>query len=696
MRFNSVYIDTTYDNMQIAEEFFSRLSLLSELSIHQMNREAGNKDFLIKFKNNKSASEINNRYGKSFTSDTAFNFVKATDSLDSDSLAMFITAPVVYADGKYSGQKNLPPKKVSADAIVKFYFAKGFDSIIIKDTDTDDKYQIIFPKGTAAETDRHLEAFFTTHSATKMAAKRDVEKSLDVMANNYDWTSKSIESVQPFGLFVDCDSILKKFSVLEESTEFLAMFETPLEYSKFKTAVDPILSNSFDQDFSSELMSMKRLFTKFSYADWLKFVTIASGASRFKKEFLDQHFGQINLIHSRISEYRNVEKKFGAKGDKDNTADIVIHSFDNGSEFLKALSEYGTSIKDGVIHIKNGDTVVGKFVQVSLKGNEGDPLGRVTSTIKALYGMKSSKEAIKDLQDSVQYSKIISESFIGDIASKFKVAVKSIQSMGAAIFNKILAYVSAAKSWIKSFVKDVQSHYKKNYSSYGSELFSFKTEAADEFETEIENVLELDKAGQMKFWSKCLKKIKENFASAKIRTPFAYLEFDDTVTEKSMLSKELIVLLIGNYVFSKTISEILSKSSEPTELSNQLIDIVSEMVFGKTDFPLFILYSGKSGEGKSWKYIGTKSEFSEKRKDIIKRALNSGDFSLPLISVKANQSEKNPGTYVYYMYTLSDITMEDGEINIMYMEYRIGTAKNQLLISGQTEVPYSSVPMAES
>lgn len=692
MRFNTVYIDKTFENMQIAEELFSRLSLLSEISIHQMSRESGNKDFLIKFKNNKAATEINNRYGQSFTSDTAFNFVKQSEEIDSDSFTMFITAPVTYASGKYSGQKNLPPKKVDAATAAKFFLPKGFNSSIIKDVDTGTQYQIVYPNGTAEDTNRYLESFFTTHSATKMSKKSEVERELDSSSNNYDWTSKSIEAVQPFGLFVDCDSILKQFKTLEDDTELLDAFETPLEYAKFNKAVAPIYGNAFDQDYASELMSMKRLFPKFSYMDWVKFVTIAAGASRFKKEFLQSKFDNIGLIHSRIAEYRDVEKKLGGKGDKENTADIIIHTFDSAADFLKAFSKFGVTVEDGVVVIKDGSEIVGKFVQASLKGGERDPLGRVTSTIKALYGLKSNKEAAKELQDSVQYSSIISESFIGDISKRFKVAVDSIVSMGSVIYNKIVSFVSATKSWLKSFIKDISSQYSKNYSKYGSELFSFKTEAADDFETEIENILSLDKAAQSKFWDSCLQKIKSNFASAKIKTPFAYLDFDESVSSKSGLTKDIAVLLIGNYVFSKTLSEMLSKSTEPTKLATQLVDIVSEMVFGKTDLPMFVLYSGGSSEGKSWKYLGTKSEFSEKRKDIISRAMNSGDFSLPLISVKAKQSEKNSGTYVYYMYTLSNIFMDDDGVNIMYMEYRIGTAKNQLLISGQSEVPFHVVP----
>lgn len=692
MRFNTVYIDKTFENMQIAEEFFSRLYLLSELSIHQMQRESGNKDFLIKFKNNKAANEINSRYGKDFTSDTAFNFVKTSEEIDSNSLALFITAPVVYANGKYSGQKNLPPKKVDASAVAKFFLPKGFSSSILKDVDTEDTYQIIYPNGSAEEINRHLESFFTSHSATKMSKKADVEKALDSMSNNYDWTPKSIEAVQPFGLFVDCDSILNQLKVIEDDPELMDSFEIPLEYPKFNKLVSPIFSNSFDQDFASELMSMKRLFPKFSYMDWVKFITIAAGASRFKKEFLSSKFENIGLIHSRISEYRDVEKRLGGKGDKENTADIIIHTFDSASDFLKAFSKFGVVVEDGVVVIKDGTETLGKFVQVSLKGSDRDPLGRVTSTIKALYGLKTNKEAAKELQDSVQYSSIISESFIGDISKRFKVAVDSITAMGSAIYNKIVSFVSATKSWLKGFIKDISAQYKKNYSKYGSELFTFKTEAADDFETEIENILSLDKAAQSKFWESCLQKIKTNFTSAKIKTPFAYLDFDENVSAKSTLTKDIIVLLIGNYVFSKTLSDMLSKSTEPSKLASQLVDIVSEMVFGKTDLPMFVLYTVGSSEGKSWKYLGTKSEFSEKRKDIISRALNSGDFSLPLISVKARQGEKNPGTYVYYMYTLSDIFMDDDGVNIMYMEYRIGTAKNQLLISGQSEVPFHVVP----
>jgi hypothetical protein len=76
--------------------------------------------------------------------------------------------------------------------------------------------------------------------------------------------------------------------------------------------------------------------------------------------------------------------------------------------------------------------------------------------------------------------------------------------------------------------------------------------------------------------------------------------------------------------------------------------------------------------------------------------LEAGEFSLPLISLRAKAHEKTAGTYVYNLYTLSNIFLDDdGDVNVMYMDYRIGTAGSQIIMAGSTEVPYSSVPMPE-
>lgn len=692
MRFNLLYTDNAQAGRQIAEEFFSRLSLLNEISIHQIKREVGNEDFLIKFKNNDAIKEVNSRYGTEFNSDTAFNFESAPDEFK-DMLGIFVTLPLTCVNDKYSGLKNALPKKVSKQDIVKMFLKNAFESVIFKDVDSGTKYQFIFPVDSA---DRSLEKYFTTHSAKVMSKKSEIEKEVMSSKHAFDWTNTSIEAVQPFGLFVDCDKIMAKMKQLEDDSAFFGVMDTPLEYPKFKELVSPITAFEFKQDFAHELMAIKRLFPKFTYLDWAKFVAIAAGASRFKKEFLDRHFESVNLIHSKMSEYRDAESKLGSKGDKANTADIAIHNFDSASDFLTAFSKNPVVVNDGVVIIKDGDKELGKFVQVSLKGSENDPLGKVTNTIKSLFGMKSGSEATKELKEEINFS-VIAESFISDIAKQFKVAVDSVKSMGAAVFNKIVSFVAGAKKWIKNFVTGLKDGYAKNYKKYGSELFSSIQEAeADDFSKEIESVLSLDSEGQTKFWNNALTKIVASLKKANKFAPMAYLELDDSVSPKSKLTKEAIIILIGNYVFSKTIAEMFNKAEEPVSLSSQLVDIVSEMIFGKTDLPLFMLYTGVTAQGKSWKYVGTKKEFANKRKDIIKQALDAGEFSLPLISLRAKANEKTAGTYVFNLYTLSNIFLDDdGDVNVMYMDYRIGTAGSQIIMAGSTEVPYTSVPMPE-
>jgi hypothetical protein len=391
-----------------------------------------------------------------------------------------------------------------------------------------------------------------------------------------------------------------------------------------------------------------------------------------------------NIIHGRINDYYAAEEQndnVEITGVKANTADMIISSADASKTIEAMKTDTFTFDKKGVITGKNSKI---NLIQVSLKKSaDKAQLGKVTAYIIQKYGLPSYDDYFTD---------IVSESFqmnegVFDI---FKTAAEKIKGLylkvAKSIQNFALKITSRFKKAAKSEKKTVFAKYQKLFGLDKADMlmmeqyiegdkFLIEKKAAGNLNSKLEKI-SISNANKL-----VTEVQKKRNGIVKLYDTKDYLihktgtEITNFRTSKEINIDIVAKLLSNSYSLSSVESIIGTTNSD--EILSSVIDMHKEVYFGKTSLPMYKVY-GKS-KGKSYEYLGSASDYVEKKKAKLK------EVQFPISGIRLNTQDKK---YLNIdLYVVSDI--EDNQI--YYTAFRTGTnasGRFSFNFEGTKKIPY--------
>ena len=391
-----------------------------------------------------------------------------------------------------------------------------------------------------------------------------------------------------------------------------------------------------------------------------------------------------NIIHGRINDYYAAEEQndnVEITGVKANTADMIISSADASKTIEAMKTDTFTFDKKGVITGKNSKI---NLIQVSLKKSaDKAQLGKVTAYIIQKYGLPSYDDYFTD---------IVSESFqmnegVFDI---FKTAAEKIKGLylkvAKSIQNFALKITSRFKKAAKSEKKTVFAKYQKLFGLDKADMLMMEQYIeGDKFLIEKKAVGNLNSKLEKISISNANKLVtevqKKRNGIVKLYDTKDYLihktgtEITNFRTSKEINIDIVAKLLSNSYSLSSVESIIGTTNSD--EILSSVIDMHKEVYFGKTSLPMYKVY-GKS-KGKSYEYLGSASDYVEKKKAKLK------EVQFPISGIRLNTQDKK---YLNIdLYVVSDI--EDNQI--YYTAFRTGTnasGRFSFNFEGTKKIPY--------
>ena len=391
-----------------------------------------------------------------------------------------------------------------------------------------------------------------------------------------------------------------------------------------------------------------------------------------------------NIIHGRINDYYAAEEQndnVEITGVKANTADMIISSADASKTIEAMKTDTFTFDKKGVITGKNSKI---NLIQVSLKKSaDKAQLGKVTAYIIQKYGLPSYDDYFTDIvSESFQmnegvfdifktaaekikgiYLKVAKsiQNFALKITSRFKKAAKSEKKTVFAKYQKLFGLDKADMLMMEQYIEgDKFLIEKKAVGNLNSKLEKISISNANKLVTEVQK----KRNGIVKLYD------TKDYLIHKTGT-----EITDFRTSKEINIDIVAKLLSNSYSLSAVESIIGTTNSD--EILSSVIDMHKEVYFGKTSLPMYKVY-GKS-KGKSYEYLGSASDYVEKKKAKLK------EVQFPISGIRLNTQDKK---YLNIdLYVVSDI--EDNQI--YYTAFRTGTnasGRFSFNFEGTKKIPY--------
>ena len=124
--------------------------------------------------------------------------------------------------------------------------------------------------------------------------------------------------------------------------------------------------------------------------------------------------------------------------------------------------------------------------------------------------------------------------------------------------------------------------------------------------------------------------------------------------------------LFVNYQSTQTLLAMMNQKalSSPQNLAGEIIELLKEMYFGKTDLPVYKVFGAKGPSDTTWEYLKSASEFKQEKLDKIL------EKKPQMIGVKIDAKR----TKKYYSMTshfIMDVDTDTGQLE--YTQNRMGT-----------------------
>ena len=462
------------------------------------------------------------------------------------------------------------------------------------------------------------------------------------------WNANTLETAACLGLYDDFDDMFNK--LLDE--------DTPPEYEK--ECVERImkaLSKSPDFDSKGVAEIKGQLEKGASPADVIETVRLAAGTTRFMSQIKGGSKFK-HICHDSIKDYYAAEEsneKIQKSGSKDATPDAVFMTQDV-STFLRAMASNEVTYNDktGICEV---DGI--QFILASLKKAQGQAqLGKIYSGLKARYGLADTKDLM---------AIAIAEGWFSDkfkaLGAKAKEVTVSMVGKAKELYNKVKGrigqYNTTLKNKIGDFInKNQQKHFDQLMKKSGIPL---KEARGPSIIDQIDAWTADDCATVLTHIEDDVKALNQTGS----KNDYVVVVDEGKVDTKGMTLDDKCKLFV-NYQSTQTLLAMMNQKalSSPKNLAAEIIDLLKEMYFGKTDLPVFKVFGAKGESDTTWEYLKSASEFKQEKLDKIL------EKKPQMIGVKIDAKR----TKKYYSMTSHFIMDVDGDTGqLKYTQNRMGT-----------------------
>ncbi|MAG25219.1 hypothetical protein CMI47_06530 [Candidatus Pacearchaeota archaeon] len=486
-------------------------------------------------------------------------------------------------------------------------------------------------------------------------------------AEGIKWNESNLETASLMGIYLSVDVIKNMLDIIGENDQFVKrkLLDTLDNEGDWKSKSVSTFRTVLDTDENDD--------KGISTADLTTMCMLAHGMSIFINEKVDLST-PVKFIHSNIGKYYKAEKVSDTiKSVKDNTADAIICNRDWSDDFAGVL-------RDAKGH-EDGYCTAGsyKWYQVSLKKAFGKAqMGKVTSFLKVKFGLDSVDAVWSSVLDTAvteavnsgsDLDDLLIEGLFGDILSKGREVVKKftdkIASVLKGFFRRVQGFVKKRKSQLEKRQKREMSNVIKDL-GFSPDIFKTQSEAKE--------YSELSQKGKS-LVNSVNKELNELYTKIK---PLSWVHMDEPDELNSYVhgqwneeNMDAPYKLFANICAIRAMDNILFTSSSTEEkihnvLINNLTEIYADMIFGKTELPLWKVYGTVDGTH-PYEYIGTYEDWQQKKKEALSDAQSivEEDVNLDMVALRANKN-------VYY-YNIESAMLWDYTDDFEWSQNRMGT-----------------------
>ena len=406
------------------------------------------------------------------------------------------------------------------------------------------------------------------------------------------------------------------------------------------------------------------------YENELQTIAMCSGLAWGMLEFVAAKVSFTpNFIHNKITDFYKAEVNRGItrKGSKTATPDAIISNV-NASSLLKALKDDTNELvgneSDGTV--KLGKNII--YIQTSLKKGVGSSqMGKFGKLIRGTYnlGMTNTEASTFLQEERNELENIIYEGLwdkVKDgISSVFKKA-KSLVNKGLSTLKGFFSksFKDGAKIKPKTINKLIKGYTIKEWTDQDVDLL-MEGKMTDNTKATIKAIYD----NPSKAYSNLSKEVGIVENKIKGLGDLGYGKVDKlsapkkipTTSGEKVPGASVVLTLISNIATLETINDLASKSGQ---LKTIIANLVTEMLFGATNQPLFKVYGKMSSSDKAYSYLGT-AKTTEKK-------LDSNDVNIELMGTDIHPHSKG-AYYVITCYLLQEIA----DAGKFYVKIRTGT-----------------------
>ncbi len=403
----------------------------------------------------------------------------------------------------------------------------------------------------------------------------------------------------------------------------------------------------------------------------LQDIALAGGLAWGMSDFVAEKVSfKPKFIHDKIMDFYKAEINRGItrKGSKAATPDAIISNV-SADKLLTALKDDKNEVvgneSDGTV--KLGKDII--YIQTSLKKGVGSSqIGKFSKLLRGTYNLGvSTKEAATFLQEERnEIEKMIYEglwdkvkSFTSSIFSKAKNLVNNGLSRLKGFFSK--SFKDGAKIKPKTINKLTKGYTIKEWTQEDVDLLTEGTMSGPTratikaiYNNPTNAYKNLNK--EVTALEKKMNALGELGYGKINKITSAPKKIPVTRNDKEPGSK-VVLTLIGNIAALEMVQGLVGKSSK---LKKIISNLVTEMLFGATNQPLWKVYGKMSNKDKAFSYLGTAK--------TVEKRFEGDDINIELLGVDVHPHTNN-AYYVITCYLLQEIA----DAGKFYVKVRTGT-----------------------
>jgi len=406
------------------------------------------------------------------------------------------------------------------------------------------------------------------------------------------------------------------------------------------------------------------------YENSLQDIAMAGGLAWGMLEFVAEKVSfKPKFIHDKITDFYKAEISRGItrKGSKAATPDAILSNV-SADKLLTALKDDTNEIvgNESAGTVKLGKNIT--YMQASLKKGVGSSqIGKFSQLLRRTYDLGiSNKEASTFLQERNEIEKMIYEglwdkvkSFTASVFSKAKNLVNRGLSRLKGFFSK--SFKDGAKIKAKTINKLTKGYTIKEWTEDDVNLLTEGT-MNDNTRATIKAIYN-NPAKAYKNLNKEVSAVQKkmndlgDLGYGKIDKITSAPKKIPTTTKDKEPGAKVVLTLIGNVAALEMVQGLAGKSSKLKQVASSL---VTEMLFGATNQPLWKVYGKMSSSDKAFSYLGTAKTVEER--------FEGDDINIELLGVDVHP-HTTKSYYVITCYLLQEIA----DAGKFYVKVRTGT-----------------------